>query len=83
MWNHGDYMTRDELLKIVEQCSSDLDPYTGPVKIVRIPKYKTIFIEQNGNDNRSIVLSQHDVDGKAYWAGYSSYSETVYISQAS
>ncbi|HKZ45037.1 MAG TPA: hypothetical protein VJZ78_08385 [Anaerolineales bacterium] len=76
-------MTRDELLKIVEQCSSDLDPYTGPLKIVRVPQYNTIFIEQNGNDTRSVMLSEQDVDGKTFWAGYSSYSETVYISQAS
>jgi len=75
-------MNRAELMKVVEQYCRKSDPEAGGIKIVRIPDQKTTFIEQHGSDGRSIVLTEHQVDGKTYWAGYSSYTETVYISQA-
>jgi hypothetical protein len=75
-------MNRSELLKVVEKYCRENGAETGAIKVVRIPDQKTIYIEQNGTDGRSLVLSEHKVDGKTYWAGYSSYSATVYISQA-
>jgi hypothetical protein len=75
-------MNRAELLKIVEHYCQKIEPESNETKVVRIPDQKTIYIEQFGQSGRSIVLSEHKVDGKTYWAGYSSHSDTVYISQA-
>jgi hypothetical protein len=75
-------MNREQLMKIVEQYCRKSDPVASEIKVVRIPDQKTTFIEQHGESGRSIDLTEHQVDGKTYWAGYSSYSETVYISQA-
>jgi hypothetical protein len=43
---------------------------------------KTVFIEQTGANGRSVIMNPFKVDGKTYWAGYSSPSETIYISHA-
>jgi hypothetical protein len=77
------FMNEMEMLKIVQQFSRKTDPLAGQVKITRVPDYKTVYVEQIGDFGRSIVLSEYTVDGKTYWAGYSTLSETVFISQAS
>jgi hypothetical protein len=75
-------MNRAELMEIVEQYCRKSLPKTIENKVVRIPDWKTVFIEQHNNVGRSIILSEHLVDGKKFWAGYSSNSDIVYISQA-
>jgi len=74
-------MNKAQLLDIVEQYCRTSVSGTDQIKVVRIPDQKTVFVEKHGNDGRSVYLSEHQVDGKIYWAGYSSLSETVYISQ--
>lgn len=74
-------MTSDELLKIVEQFSRNSDAGYGEIKVTRIADYKTVFVEQIGEAGRSIMLTEYKVDGHKYSAGYSSRSQTVYISQ--
>jgi hypothetical protein len=71
-----------QMTKIVEQFSRKSEIVEGPIKVVRVPDYKTVYIEQIGDVGRSVVLSEFMVDGKSYWAGYSSLSETVFVSQA-
>ena len=46
------------------------------------PDQKTVFVEQFDGVGRSIMMDKYDVDGATYWAGYSSRTETVYISLA-
>ena len=70
------------MIKIVEQFSRKGDPVEGQVKVTRVPDYKTVFIEQTGEFGRSIILTEYQVDGKTYWAGYSSFSDTVFVSNA-
>ena len=71
-----------QMIKIVEgfirKCESD----EGQVKVIQIPDYKTVYIEQVGQSGRSIMLTEYQVDGKTYWAGYSPSSETVFVSKA-
>ena len=76
-------MNKAELLDIVEKYCRTKVSGTDEIKVVRLPNQKTIFIEKHGNDGRSVYLSKHQVDGQIYWAGYSSLSETVYISKSS
>ena len=73
-------MNRADLFEIVERYCSKSIPESGKSKIVRLPDQKTLFVEQHEKSGRVIYLSEHQVDGKTYWAGYSSYSDTVYIS---
>jgi hypothetical protein len=75
-------MNTDELLKIVEQYSRKSDAGYGDIKVTRIPDQKTVFVEQIDEIGRAIMMARYQVDGAAYWAGYSSRSETVYISVA-
>jgi hypothetical protein len=75
-------MNEIQMIKLVEQFSRNTEPVDGQIKVTRVPDYKTVFIEQIGDTGRSIVLSEYKVDGKTYWAGYSSGSETVFVSQA-
>lgn len=76
-------MNEIKITQIVEQFSrKDENGETG-VNVVRVPDYKTIYIEQIGDFGQSVILSEFKVDGKIYWAGYSSRSNTVFVSQAS
>lgn len=75
-------MNEVQMIKYVEQFSRKNEVEEGQVKITRVPDYKTVYVEQIGGEGRSIVLSEYKVDGKTYWAGYSSRSDTVFVSQA-
>lgn len=54
----------------------------GEIKVKRVQDRKTTYVEPNGESGRSIMMNEYRVDGKIYWAGYSSRSQTVYISLA-
>ena len=70
------------MLQIGEQYSRQSNGLDQEIKVMRVPDYKTIYVEQIGTDGRSIVLTEYKVDGKTYWAGYSTYSQTVFVSHA-
>jgi len=76
-------MNEMEINQIVEQFSRKEELGETEIKVIRVPDYKTIYIEQIGEVGRSVILSEFKVDGKIYWAGYSSRSNTVFVSQAS
>jgi hypothetical protein len=75
-------MNNQQLLKIVERYSRKSESGYGDIKVRRIPDRKTVFVEQVDDVGRSIMMDKYEVDGTTYWAGYSSRSETVYISLA-
>ena len=75
-------MNSNQLLKIVEQYSRKSGVGYGDIKVRRIPDRKTVYVEQVDDVGRAIMMDKYQVDGATYWAGYSSRSETVYISQA-
>jgi hypothetical protein len=75
-------MNADQLLKIVEQYSRKSGSGYGDIKVRRIPDRKTVYVEQVDDVGRAIMMDKYQVDGATYWAGYSSRSETVYISLA-
>jgi len=54
----------------------------GEIKIQRVQDRKTTYVEPNGEGGRSIFMNEYKVDGKTYWAGFSSRTHTVYISLA-
>jgi hypothetical protein len=75
-------MTSDQLFKIVEQYSQKCKAGYGDIKVTRVADQKTVFVEQIDGVGRAIMMDKYQVDGAIYWAGYSSRSETVYISLA-
>ena len=75
-------MTSDQLLKIVQQYSRKSEAGYGDITVTRVPDQKTVFVEQIDGVGRAVMMDKYQVDGATYWAGYSSRSETVYISLA-
>jgi hypothetical protein len=75
-------MDTKQMLTIVENYSRKLDLETNDIKITRVADKKSVFVEQSGDSGRAIMLSEYKVDGATYYAGYSSRSQTVYISLA-
>jgi hypothetical protein len=69
-----------EMLIIVEQFSRNADAGDGVVKVIRIADSKTSYVETIGEIGRSIFFNEYKVDGKTYWAGHSTRSNTVFVS---
>ena len=76
-------MNQTDMLRIVERFSRNPDGMEEQLKVVRVPDSKTVYIETIGEMGRSIFFNEYTVDGKTYWAGYSSRSNTVFVSQTS
>jgi meiotically up-regulated gene 157 (Mug157) protein len=75
-------MNSAQLLKIVEQYGRKSEAGYGDLTVTRVPDQKTVFVEQIDGIGRAVMMDKYQVDGATYWAGYSSRSETVYISLA-
>jgi hypothetical protein len=76
-------MDEHRMMNIVEQYSRQSIMQDEEIKVTRLPNWKTVFVEQIGETGgRSIIMSEYKVDGKNYWAGFSSRSQTVFVSQA-
>ena len=76
-------MNQRELLKIVEQFSRNADVVETKMKVIQVPDSVTMYVETIGDTGRSIFFNEYKVDGKTYWAGYSTRSDTVFVSQKS
>ncbi len=70
------------MLNIVEQYSRQSAMADGEIKVTRVADWKTVYVEQTGEMGRAIILTEYKVDGKSFWAGYSSRSQTVFVSRA-
>jgi len=73
-------MDSKQMLTIVEQYCRKTDLEDDDINVTRVADQKTVFVEQIGDSGRAIMMSEYKVDGAAYRAGYSSRSQTVYIS---
>lgn len=76
-------MNERQMTQIVERFSRKVDPAPWQIKVTQVPDYKTVYIEEFDGVGRSIVMTEYQVDGKSYWAGYSMYSQTVFVSLGS
>jgi hypothetical protein len=68
------------LQRVVENFVRTGNASDEQVKVTKLPKGKTSYVEQIGVDGRSIMLKEYRVNGTVVYAGYSSRSETVYLS---
>ena len=73
-------MDSRQMLAIVENYSRKIDLEDKDIKITRVADKKSVFVEQVGDSGRAVMMSEYKVDGTTYCAGYSSRSQTVYIS---
>lgn len=73
---------KEMLRKMVVQYARTGCEQDGEIKIKRVQDRKTTYVEPNVEGGRSIIMNEYKVDGKTYWAGYSSRSQTVYVSLA-
>jgi hypothetical protein len=72
-------MNSDQLLKIVEQYNRKNDAGYGDIKVVRVPDFKTVFVENIDGEGRAIMMSECKVNGATYWAGLSMRSQSRII----
>lgn len=70
------------LLKMVYEYARTGCMQDGEVKLIRVQDRKTTYVEPSDQGGRSVMMNEYKVDGKTYWAGYSSRSQTVYLSMA-
>jgi hypothetical protein len=68
------------ILKMVEQYAMTGREEEGGIKVQRVQDQKTTYVEPGVDGGRSVYLNEYKVNGKSYWAGYSSRSNTVYVS---
>ena len=73
-------MDEKQMLRIVDAYYRKPDTQYEGIKISRVADRKTVFVEQSGESGRSVMLNEYKVDGITCWAGFSSRSQTVYIS---
>jgi len=71
---------KETLLRIMERFLLTGSTIDDEVKVTCLPKNKTSFVEYIGEDGRSIYLDEYHVEGKVIWAGFSSRTQTVYLS---
>jgi hypothetical protein len=50
------------------------------VGVICLPENKTTFVENLGEDSRSILLDEYRLADRVVWAAFSSRSQTVYLS---
>jgi hypothetical protein len=75
-------MDTKKMIEIVEQYCRKIASTYEDIKITRIEDWKTMLVEQTGESGRAVMLNEYKVDGVTCWAGYSTRSQTVYISMA-
>ena len=75
-------MDSKQMLMVLEHYCRKIAQTNDDIKVTRIANWKTMFVEQSGESGQAVMLSEYKVDGATYWAGFSSRSQTVYISLA-
>ena len=70
------------ILRVVERFVETGIASDEQVNVICIPDNKTTFVESKGEDSRSVMLNEYRVGTRVVWAGFSSRSQTVYLSAA-
>ncbi len=71
------------ILRVVENFLRTGSASDEQVKVTCLPKDKSSYVEQIGEDGRTILLDEYRLDGSVIWASYSTRSGTVYLSPRS
>ena len=68
------------ITRVVQNYASTGELSDSQVKVSRLPDNKTSYVEQGADGGRGVQLDEYRVDGRVIWAGYSSRTGIVYIS---
>ena len=68
------------LLRVTERFVRTGSTTDEQIKVICLPDNKSSYVEYIGVDGRSIYLNEFHVDGKIIWAGFSSRTQTVFLS---
>ena len=68
--------------RVVENYASTGELADSQVKVTRLPDNKTRYVEQGADGGRGVQLDEYRVDGRVIWAGYSSRTGIVYVSDS-
>jgi hypothetical protein len=68
--------------RVVEHYARTGESSDEQVEVVRLPDNKTSYVEQGADGGRGIQLDEYRVDGRVIWAGFSTRTNVVYISDA-
>jgi hypothetical protein len=70
------------ITRVVENYASTGQLSDSQVQVTRLPDNKTSYVEQGADGGRGVQLDEYRVNGRVIWAGYSSRTGIVYISDA-
>jgi hypothetical protein len=73
---------RMTIRRVVENYARTGQLTDAQVKVTHLPDNKTSYVEQGADGGRGVQLDEYRVDGRVIWAGYSSRTGVVYISDA-
>jgi hypothetical protein len=76
-------LEKEIILRVIENYARTGNASDEHVNVTCLPKDKTSYVEQIGQDGRTILLDEYTHDGKIIWASYSIQSQTVYLSPRS
>jgi hypothetical protein len=68
--------------RVVENYARTGETTDAQVTVTILPDNKTSFVESTPDGGRGITLDEYRVDGRIIWAGYSSRSKIVYLSDS-
>lgn len=70
------------ITRVVENYASTGQLTDTQVQVTRLPDNKTSYVEQGADGGRGVQLDEYRVNGRVIWAGYSSRTGIVYISDS-
>jgi hypothetical protein len=70
------------ITRVVQHYASTGELSDDQVKVIHLPDNKTSYVEQGADGGRGVQLDEYSVNGRVIWAGYSSRTGVVYISDA-
>lgn len=70
------------ITRVVENYAKTGQLTDEQVKVTQLPDNKTSYVEQGADGGRGVQLDEYRVNGRVIWAGYSSRTGIVYISDA-
>jgi hypothetical protein len=68
------------ITRLVEHYASTGEASDNEVKVTRLPDNKTSYVEQGADGGRGVQLDEYRINGRVIWAGYSSRTGIVYLS---
>ncbi len=70
------------ITRVLEHYASTGELSDGQVQVTLLPDNKTSYVEQGTDGGRGVQLDEYHVNNRVIWAGYSSRTGIVYISDS-